>query len=293
MKNDNNQNIQVLQKYLQFAGIQLLVQIMKNVIVILSVLTILGCKSTTKEKLEWIKASNSADFAEFFKFGLVSNNSELMSFCADSLTKFQPDKSCIVLRYVDTWDSDKDSLVHKDFFLDDQCDWDIDYKFRNIVIGLINENDSILVKYQNSEFDSFEGILQLLHDTLEESYDVPQIIKVNFNGIEFKGRSVATFIYTKRLPDSLPIKTSWTSIINATNEILETKKLIRNEKSIEIFGKALDKLDLREKGFIYDLIPIYINIYFDSPFALKPPPPPAPQEGDEILENIEIDEDLL
>jgi hypothetical protein len=223
----------------------------------------------------------------------VNNNSELMRFCADSLTKFQPDKSCIVLRYVDTWDSEKDSLIHEDFFLDDQCDWDIDYKFRNIVIGLINENDSLLVKYQNSEFDSFGEILQLLHDTLEESYVVPQIIEVNYMGIEYKGRSVVTFIYTKRLPDSLFNKTSWTSIINVTNEILETKRLIRNKKSIEIFGKTLDKLDIKEKGLIFDLIPIYINIYFESPFSLKPPPPPAPPEVDEILENIETDEDIL
>jgi len=266
---------------------------MRITIVILAILIIGSCVSISEEKMEWNKISNSADFAKFFKFGLVSNNPELMSFCADSLTKFQPVKSCIVLRYVDTWDSEKDSLVHKDFFLDDQCDWDIDYKIRNLVIGLINENDSLLVTYKNSKFDSFTRILQLLHDTLDESYNVPQIIEVNYNGIEYKGRTVGTFIYTKRLPDSLFNKTSWTSIINVTNEILETKRLIRNKKSVEIFGKTLDKLDTREKGLICGLVPIYINIYFDSLFSLKPPPPPAPPKVDEILENIEIDEDIL
>ena len=82
--------------------------------------------------------------------------------------------------------------------------------------------------------------------------------------------------------DTINKKSTWETFIKANKGLLATYDRIRNYKSQKIFSKNFNKLNITEKEFIVNLVPIFIENYFNFSFLNIPPPPPLPE-----MKNVE------
>ena len=240
-------------------------------------------------KLEWAKVKNDSDFSKFFNFALENDNLKYYPECIDSLEKYKPDMYCHVLYSYDYYLDYKGSLKQSDFFVDDECSVEIDYKMRNIVAVNIDRTDSILTVYVNGEHTNFNKLIIELFDTLGVSYDLPQSEVVEINGSEYTSKTLGVFINCEMLPDTISEKTSWETLINTTKHVMNIYLTIRESRSEKVYGRSFNKLDERERKLIVKLVPKYIKIRFTASIFRIPPPPPPILIEEIIIDTIELD----
>lgn len=244
-----------------------------------------GCQSDNQVKTDWDKVKNEQDFSGFFNFALENNNLKYYPECIDSLEKYKPKMYCHVLYCYDYYLDYKDSVRKTDFFVEDECSVDIDYKMRNIVAVNIDRNDSILTLYTNREYTNFNKLILSLYDTTAVSYDLPETHIIEYDSAEYYAKSIAVFINCEMLPDSIESKTSWESLINTTRQVQGIYQTVRNNKSEVIFGKRYTQLNETERKFIVNIVPKFIKIRFVVTIFGKPPPPPPPPDIQKIVED--------
>lgn len=246
-------------------------------IIIVNILFLIfgGCSPKNQDYVEWSTIKNSASFDAFFNFILNVNDTVVFQDCVDSLEKYKPHKSCIVLSYCDYYSFINDSLVHEVFALEDQCGTIYDYKWNNIIFISLDKYDNVKTHYLDTFNLDYRSILISLHDTNEISYELPETKVITYNDKEYLQRWVGTFIYNAMLPDTLNTKTSWKKLITVTKEILRTTEEIKDKKSSLIFELPYNDLHDDQKIFIDKLVPTFIEIFFENYLLVMPPPPPS------------------
>ncbi|MCB2196477.1 MAG: hypothetical protein KQH79_11505 [Bacteroidetes bacterium] len=245
-------------------------------IVILIQLIAISCDKVDNELIEWNKIKNERDFSSFFNFALETNDSLLLSYCVDSLEKYKPENSCLILKMYDYYSESDDSLSNSRYFLFDRCDYLYDIKDRNIVFINIDSADNVKTVYSDSSYLYFNKLLFSLFDTTGDSYRLPEFILTKFNENEYQARRLVTYISCEMSPDTLNKKTTWNLLIKTNKQVIETYENIRNHKSREIFSKEFKELSEKERKLIINLVPIFIENYFYYSFINIPPPPPPP-----------------
>jgi hypothetical protein len=247
-------------------------------------LVLTGCFKPTTDT-EWNEIKDKSDFSLFFQYAIATDNTEFLNSCNDSLTKYKPSRDCEILRYYNYYNTYQDSTYYHNFFIENQCDVNIDYYYRDILVIEINENDSLRIIHQGEELKSWKSSLISFFDTTSTSEYLPRYDLIEYNNEKYMQRHVGVFIYNQMYPDSLPNKSSWNKLIQVTKEVLNTIDKIKNNKAEKIFGVKLSELNNEKRKFISDLIPTFLNIYFylSEPPSIPPPPPLTSKEIDDIL----------
>ena len=251
---------------------------MKNrfdILFIIPILILTGCLKSPTDR-EWNEIKTKSDFSLFFKYAITTDNKRILQNCIDSLEKYKPQKYCEILRYYDFYISHRDTTYYSDFFVENQCDDNIDYYYRDILNIEINENDSVKTLYLGENLANYTIFLRSLYDTTSTDENLPRYEYLEYKDKKYIQRDVGVFIYNRMWPDSLVQKTSWHKLIHVTKNVLSTFQKVKNDKSEEIFSKDFNALTIKEKKFIKDLVPEFINIYFylSEPPRIPPPPPP-------------------
>nr|WP_320000024.1 hypothetical protein [uncultured Draconibacterium sp.] len=263
---------------------------MKNrlcILFIIPFLVLTGCLKTPTDR-EWNEIKNKSDFNLFFNYAITTDNTRILQNCIDSLEKYKPQKYCEILRYYDYYISHRDTTHYSDFFVENQCDVNIDYYYRDILNIEINENDSVKTLYLG-ELANYTIFLRSLYDTASTDENLPRYEYLEYKGKKYMQRDVGVFIYNRMWPDTLAQKTSWHKLIHVTKDVLSTFQKVKNDKSEKIFNKDFNALTIKEKKFIKDLVPEFINIYFylNEPPRIPPPPPPTSKEVIDLLKENE------
>jgi hypothetical protein len=237
-----------------------------------------GCSSNKQDHTEWEKVKNSADFNSFFNFALKVNDTILLQNCIDSIDKYKPHESCIIMTYCEHYNSYNDSLFHENFTLEDECGHDIDYRSRNILVVSIDKYDTVKVKYLHSDLIDYKKALFDLYNNYESNIYLPEVYEIPYRDTTFFATKLATFIYAQILPDTRKIKTSWKTLISTIKEVLQANKDVKDKKSFAIFHSPYIKLQKEQKKLIDNIVSTYVNIYFSNPINKKAPPPPVNYE---------------
>lgn len=246
-------------------------------ITIISILVLIfgGCSPNNQDDVEWKRIKNSSDFGAFFNFALKVTDPITFKDCADSLEKYKPRESCIILLYTNYYNLENDSLIYEDFELEDQCGIIYDYKRRNIIFISIDKYDSVKTHYLDSTNLDYKSILISLHDTNDITYELPEAYVITYDDEEYLQRIVVTVINSQMLPDTVDKTTSWGKLIEITKGILSTTEEIKDRKSSLIFDLPYNELLDDQKIFVDKLVPTLIEIHFDNYLLLPPPPLPS------------------
>ncbi len=226
--------------------------------------------------IEWNKIKNEKDFSAFFNFAIATEDTVLLSQCIDSLEKYKPTNTCIILKYLDYYHEKLDTVYHSSFFLFDNCEYLRHIKDRNIVFINIDSYNSVQIEYSDSSYSDYHKLLLTLFDTTGDSYDLPEYLIANFNKEEYIARKLGTFISCEMSPDTLNEKATWRKLIKTNKQVLEVYEKIRDYKSLKIFECEFKELYDLERKFIMNLVPVFIENYFYYSFINIPPPPPPP-----------------
>ena len=258
------------------------------ILFIIPLLVLTDCLKPPTDR-EWNKIKDKSDFSLFFQYAISTDNTVFLNSCLDSLKKYKPKKYCEILRYFNYYANYTDSIHYSNFFVENQCDDDIDYYYRDILVIEINENDSVRTLHLGEDLKSFESSLISFYDTTSTSESLPRFDWIEYNNEKYLQRNVGIFIYNKMYPDSLTNKSSWNKLIQVTKGVLNTIDKIKDKKAENIFGAKLNELDNEKRKLFSDLVPTFINIYFylSEPPKIPPPPPPTSREVIDLLKENE------
>lgn len=233
-----------------------------HIYIVLTFISLLGCKPSSNENLEWTAIKDKQDFASFFNFALTNTDSVLYAMCIDSLKKHKPESDCVALNKAEYYLQTKDSLIETDFDEYDDCDFCYKVKSRNIVYVSIDKNDSVKTKYIRTNYPDYSELIKTLIDTSSSSPDLPETKVLEWNNSHYLYRNFAVHIHCEMFPDTLSSKTSWSALIKETRRVIETIQTLRDSRSKLKFQRSFSELIHEEKKLIVGLIPMYVRIYF-------------------------------
>ncbi|WP_321321866.1 hypothetical protein [Labilibaculum sp.] len=254
------------------------------IIIILSLFLFLGCTLENKKKPDY----SSLNLEELFNLFLTTQDSleenTIIPFLDDSIAKypysfFYPNEEI---------DSLKNKLIFK-FGHVIYVGWDSKVKNRNIFQFQIDRKNTITIKHEKiDKLDSIKSDMTkfLINKNNSDCLPEKRIRKIDLlDTVEVC--KAAFIINALTIPDSTGNKTDWRIIKEVAQLVSSTIYSLRNNSAFHFWKKTYLELNIKQQKALSELHLMWIWIYPNRFFEIKPPPPPPPIVNKEILDIIE------
>ena len=216
------------------------------------------------------------DFAELFTYSLSVNDSILLDsitdIMVDSIANYDNNCFLSVNEVIDSLNNDLRLEFNLNFR--DSYNSGGHIKSRNVfILEILGKNSIIAEDNLTERIDTLNNVFKIYITNPDNSADLPEKTLREIEPYGSVEVSKGLFmIYCKTDSDIITKNKCFGELIQLTALLLDTFSQLRDQASLNRFGKSFKELDLDKKVFIAKYIPLSIRIYLYE----KPKPPPLP-----------------